>query len=112
MGGGCGGEPVPAEVRALAALLERRWSLSVLYAAHLGAVRFSEFQAALGPVPPATLTQRLADLEDAGLMERRVLPTRPPRTEYGLTTEGHSLAPMLEALTACSRRPGMPTDRS
>ena len=98
---GC--EPVPAEVRALAALLERRWSLSVLYAAHLGAVRFSEFQQALGAVPPATLTQRLADLEDAGLVERRVVPTRPPRTEYGLTAEGRRLAPMLEALTACSR---------
>lgn len=101
---GC--EPVPAEVRALAALLERRWSLSVLYAAHLGAVRFSEFQQALGAVPSATLTQRLADLEGAGLLERRVVASRPPRTEYGLTAEGRRLAPVLEALTACSRRGG------
>jgi DNA-binding HxlR family transcriptional regulator len=99
----CSREPVPPEVRALAALLERRWSLSVLYAAHLGAVRFSEFEQALGQVPPATLAARLADLESAGLIERRVLHTRPPRTEYVLTAEGHRLAPMLEALTACSR---------
>ncbi|MHC1558885.1 winged helix-turn-helix transcriptional regulator [Actinomycetospora sp. C-140] len=99
----CSREPVPPEVRALAALLERRWSLSVLYAAHLGAVRFSEFEQALGQVPPATLAARLADLESAGLIERRVLPTRPPRTEYVLTGEGERLAPMLEALTACSR---------
>lgn len=104
---GCrGGEPVPAEVRALAALLERRWSLSVLYAAHLGAGRFTEFQQALGPVPPATLTQRLADLEGAGLLERRVIPSRPPRTEYALTAQGRRLAPVLEALTACSRHAG------
>ncbi|MEJ2859869.1 winged helix-turn-helix transcriptional regulator [Actinomycetospora flava] len=99
----CSREPVPPEVRALTALLERRWSLSVLYAAHLGAVRFSEFEQALGQVPPATLAARLADLEEAGLIERRVLDTRPPRTEYGLSAEGRRLAPLLEALTACSR---------
>lgn len=99
----CSREPVPPEVRALTALLERRWSLSVLYAAHLGAVRFSEFEQALGPVPPATLAARLADLESAGLIERRVLDTRPPRTEYALTAEGRRLAPLVEALTACSR---------
>ena len=99
----CSREPVPAEVRALTALLERRWSLSVLYAAHLGAVRFSEFEQALGAVPPATLAARLADLETAGLLERRVLHTRPPRTEYVLSPEGRRLAPLLEALTTCSR---------
>lgn len=106
--GGWGCEPVPAEVRRLTALLERRWSLSVLYAAHLGARRFSEFEQALGaggPVPPATLAQRLADLETEGLLERRVIDARPPRTEYHLTAPGRRLAPILDALTACSHRP-------
>jgi DNA-binding HxlR family transcriptional regulator len=104
----CSREPVPPEVRALTALLERRWSLSVLYAAHLGAARFSEFEQALGQVPPATLAARLADLESAGLLERRVLDTRPPRTEYALSAEGLRLAPLLEALTTCSRGRGGP----
>src|SRR3954471_12892189 len=99
----CPQGPVPPEVRAMAALLERRWSLSVLYAAHLGAGRFSEFEQALGQVPPATLAARLAELEAAGLIERRVLDTRPPRTEYALSATGRRLAPLLEALTACSR---------
>jgi DNA-binding HxlR family transcriptional regulator len=99
----CPQGPVPPEVRAMAALLERRWSLSVLYAAHLGASRFSEFEQALASVPPATLAQRLADLEAAGLLGRRVVDGRPPRTEYALTAEGRRLAPMLEALRECSR---------
>lgn len=103
MGRGCGQDPVPPEVRRLTALLERRWSLSVLYAAHLGAVRFSEFEQALGAVPPATLAQRLVDLESAGLVERRVLDARPPRTEYHLTDDGLRLAPVIQALTSCSR---------
>ena len=80
--------PMPPEVRRLAALLERRWLLSVLYAAYLGAVRFSQFRQVLGPVPPATLAQRLSELEDAGLLERVVVDGRPPRTEYRLTPEG------------------------
>src|ERR1700712_5916999 len=100
----CSREPVPPHVRAVRALLDRRWSLSVLYAAHLGAARFSEFEQALGQVPPATLAARLADLESAGLLERRVLDTRPPRTEYALSAEGHRLGPPPQGLTP--PRPG------
>ena len=101
--------PMPPEVRRRAALLERRWLLSVLYAAYLGAVRFSQFRDVLGPVPPATLAQRLSELEDAGLLERVVVDDRPPRTEYRLTPEGRRLAPLLVALTHCSGRRRRPT---
>ena len=91
-------EPVPEEVRRAADLLERRWLLSVLYAALAGALRFNEFRQALEGVPARTLTDRLRELEAAGLIERRVLDTRPPRTEYRLTEEGRALAPVVEAL--------------
>jgi len=36
-------QPVPEEVRRAADLLERRWQLSIIYAALTGALRFSEF---------------------------------------------------------------------
>ena len=45
-------EPMPEGVRRTADLLERRWLLSVLYAAHSGALRFNEFKQILGGVPP------------------------------------------------------------
>jgi len=45
----------------VADLLERRWTVSILYVSHGGAVRFNEFVQALGTIPPATLAQRLAD---------------------------------------------------
>src|SRR5438093_750717 len=61
--------PLPEEIRRAADLLERRWTVSILYVSHEGAVRFNEFQQALGSIPPATLAQRLADLEQAGLLE-------------------------------------------
>ena len=91
--------PVPEEVRRLADLLERRWTLPVLYAAHLGAERFNEFQQALGSIPPATLAQRLADLEEAGVLERAVIDARPPYVEYRLTRRGRQLRSLMNALS-------------
>ncbi len=91
---------VPEEVRRAADLLERRWSVTIVYAAHSGAVRFNEFLDACGRIPPGTLASRLADLERAGVLERRVLDSRPPRVEYVLTERGRR----LEALVAALRR--------
>jgi DNA-binding HxlR family transcriptional regulator len=96
-------EQIPEEVRRAADLLERRWTLSILYASIEGAVRFNEFVAALGRVPPATLTVRLNDLVEAELLERRVLDTRPPAVEYRLTARGKRYEPVLRELVRCAR---------
>jgi DNA-binding HxlR family transcriptional regulator len=91
--------PLPEEVRRAADLLERRWTLSILYASIEGALRFNEFQQALGTIPPATLAQRLSDLEEAGVFERAVIDDRPPRVEYRLTRRGRQLRSLVNALT-------------
>jgi DNA-binding HxlR family transcriptional regulator len=96
-------DPVPEEVRRAAGLLERRWTLSILYASVEGAARFNEFRAAVGRVPPATLTIRLTELVDAGVLERRVLDTRPPAVEYRLTARGKRFEPLLRELARCTR---------
>jgi DNA-binding HxlR family transcriptional regulator len=95
--------PLPEEVRRAAELLERRWTVSILYASHEGAVRFNEFLQALGTVPPATLAQRLADLEQAGVFDRVVIDSRPPRAEYRLTPRGRQLRALVDALTRFAR---------
>jgi DNA-binding HxlR family transcriptional regulator len=96
-------EPVPEEVRRAADLLERRWTLSILYASIEGAERFNEYREALGGVPPATLTARLTGLVEAGVLERRVLDTRPPAVEYRLTVRGRQFEPLVRELVRCSR---------
>ena len=80
-------------------LLERRWTISILYVSHEGAVRFNEFLQALGTIPPATLAQRLTDLEKAGVLEREVIDSRPPRVEYRLTERGRQLRSLVSALS-------------
>lgn len=95
---------MPAEVRRAAGILERRWLISIVYAALEGAVRFSEFRQAIGGIPPTTLAERLRQLERAGVVERRVVPASPPFAEYRLTSAGRELAPLVEALERWTAR--------
>jgi DNA-binding HxlR family transcriptional regulator len=94
---------IPEEVRRAADLLERRWTVSILWASLSGAVRFGEFRQTLGTIPPATLTARLNDLEQAGILERLVIDARPPRTEYRLTARGSELRVLIAALARLAR---------
>ena len=72
--------------------------LAILWAAHAGAVRFNEFLQAVGGIPPRTLAARLLELENAGVIERTVITSRPPRVEYRLTEEGRRLERLVAAL--------------
>src|SRR5438876_1110603 len=94
--------PLPEEVARATDLLGRRWALAILWAsAEAGAVRFNEFKQSLEGIPPRTLAARLVELEEAGVLERRVLDTRPPRVEYRLTPAGRRLGTVArEALAS------------
>jgi DNA-binding HxlR family transcriptional regulator len=98
-------EPVPEEVRQAADLLERRWLLSIIYAALSGAIRFNEFAEAVPGISARMLAERLRDLERAGLVRRVVLPSSPPTVEYRLTSRGRKLAPVMEAVRAYALAP-------
>ena len=93
-------KPVPEEVRRAADLLERRWVISVMWASLEGAVRFNEFRQSVQGVPPRTLTERLRELEQAGVLERRLVDASPPYAEYRLTERGRRLAPVVQAMGA------------
>jgi DNA-binding HxlR family transcriptional regulator len=90
--------PIPEEVRQLAGLLERRFSISVIWASTQGASRFNEYAQALHPVAPGTLTARLTELERAGILSRRLIDDRPPRVEYRLTPRGERVAAAVALL--------------
>jgi DNA-binding HxlR family transcriptional regulator len=93
-------EPVPEEVRRAAGLLERRWTISILWASSEGALRFNELKQAVGEIPPRTLAQRLVELEEAGVLVRQVIDARPPRVEYRLTDEGRRLKLVVDAVAS------------
>jgi DNA-binding HxlR family transcriptional regulator len=98
-------KPVPAEVRQAADLLERRWQLSIIYAALTGALRFNDFADAIAGISPRMLSERLRDLEAAGLIERKVIPSSPPKVEYRLTNRGRQLGPIIDAMRIYAGEP-------
>jgi DNA-binding HxlR family transcriptional regulator len=63
-----------------------------------GAARFNEFRQAVGAIPPNTLSDRLRELEEAGVLERRLVAANPPFAEYRLTAQGKRLAPVVRAM--------------
>ena len=88
-----------------------KWRTVLL--AHLkeGVHRYGELRRLVPDVSEKMLVQRLRELERDGLVERRDKGTAPPHVEYRLTDEGHSLAPVLQALydwgTARAARTGI-----
>ncbi|GAA3521528.1 helix-turn-helix domain-containing protein [Actinocatenispora rupis] len=79
------------------------WSLLIVRDALHGLSRFDEFQQSLG-ISSNSLTRRLAELCDAGLLTRHRYQERPPRDEYRLTARGRDLQPVVEALAGWGRR--------
>ncbi|MET8995918.1 helix-turn-helix domain-containing protein [Amycolatopsis sp. NPDC004169] len=74
-----------------------RWALLVLRELGFGVHRFNDIQANTG-APRISLTTRLRDLEDAGLITRRRYSDHPPRDEYLLTEAGEAIGPVLREL--------------
>lgn len=70
----------------------------VLYELRLGPRRYSELHRVAKNATQKVLTQHLRELEEDGLIERRVFPEVPPRVQYCLTPLGKSLQPALAAL--------------
>jgi len=80
-------------------LIGERWTVLILRDLFRhGAVRFQDLQDSLSGIAPNTLSARLKDLEQNGLVERRTYSEHPPRLEYQLTDRGKSLGPILKAL--------------
>lgn len=76
----------------------RKWSLQILRELFRGSRRTYELLEALPGISTKTLTIRLRQLEQYGLIKRTVYPEIPPRVEYCLTEKGQELQPVIEAL--------------
>ncbi len=72
--------------------------MATIYACSSGAARFNEFRQSLPGVSPTTLSERLEQLEAAGIVERSLVAGRPPHTEYLLTQRGRRLAHAVAGL--------------
>ncbi|NUP07901.1 MAG: helix-turn-helix transcriptional regulator [Polyangiaceae bacterium] len=79
------------------------WTLLILRDALLGFRCFGEFEERLG-IAPTTLTRKLDQLVEDGLLDRVRYTERPPRHEYVLTDKGRELYSVMVAIGAWSNR--------
>ncbi|WP_340687560.1 helix-turn-helix domain-containing protein [Amycolatopsis coloradensis] len=72
-------------------IIGERWSLLIVRDLVLGPKRFTELQAGLPKIPPSTLSARLNELEQSGVLRRRLLPQLDAAVVYELTEYGSEL---------------------
>ena len=75
-----------------------KWKFWILYHLLSGTKRFGEVQRLLPEVSRQMLTIQLRELEQIGLLRRRIYVQMPPKVEYSLTELGWSLEPLLRQM--------------
>ncbi|MGY8972541.1 MAG: winged helix-turn-helix transcriptional regulator [Sphingomonadales bacterium] len=79
-------------------LVGERWALLVVRELMFGARRFSDLRARLPGISAKVLTERLAGLEEAGVLNRRKLPPPVSAQVYELTEWGYRAEPLVQEL--------------
>ncbi len=92
--------PVHCPVEATLALIGGKYKTLILWNLTEGTLRFSELRKIVTAATPKMLTHQLRELEQDGLVARKVYPVVPPKVEYSLTPLGQSIRPILESMYA------------
>ena len=98
----CDEEWCPIEVSI--EVLGGMWKVLILRELAAGTKRYSELHRALKSVTHKMLAQQLRELEQDGVLNRKVYPVVPPKVEYSLTPLGTELDPILKAMEVWGKK--------
>ena len=79
-------------------MLGEKWTLQLLHQIVLGNTRFGQLQRAMTGISPKTLMVRLRELEEVGILTRKVFPGYPLHVEYTATERGKALGNVIRAM--------------
>ena len=92
-------EKLPAcPVETTLTLISDKWKVLILRDLLPGTKRFGELRKSIVHVSQKVLTAQLRQMEQSGLVNRKVYAEVPPKVEYSLTDVGYSLKPILDAM--------------
>ncbi|MEI6408749.1 MAG: helix-turn-helix domain-containing protein [Bacteroidota bacterium] len=87
--------PVTATMKVLGG----KWKPILINAIYLTApARFGELKRSVAGITQSMLTQQLRELEDDGLISRKIYAEIPPKVEYTLTEFGLTLSPIMQSM--------------
>lgn len=82
------------------AILGKKWTGLILRLLMDGPKRFTDFKSHIPGLNDRSLSDRLRELEEAGVLVREVHDTKPVLIEYRLTEKGRALEPVVKAIQA------------
>lgn len=86
----------PVEITLM--LISNRWKILIIRDLLEGTKRFGQLKKSVEGVSQKVLTSNLRDMEQSGLLIRKVFAEVPPHVEYTLTETGYSLKPILDEM--------------
>jgi DNA-binding HxlR family transcriptional regulator len=81
-----------------------KWKVLILWWIRDGVLRFGELRRQIPGISERMLTQQLRELEDDGVVRRKVYSEVPPKVEYSLTSYGKSLRPITKLMCDWGKR--------
>lgn len=80
-----------------------KWKPVILHRIKIGINRFGALQRAIPVISKQMLTSQLRELEQDGIIERKIYAEIPPKVEYFITKNGETVFPVLDALANWGR---------
>jgi DNA-binding HxlR family transcriptional regulator len=81
-------------------VLNGKWKPALLNAISMDVKRPSEILRLVGGVTRRVLNVQLKELEEHGMVQKKIYPQLPPKVEYSLTAVGWSLMPIIDAMNS------------
>ncbi len=81
-----------------AEVLCTRWTMVLMRELMAGSTRFNDLRRGVPKMSPTLLSQRLKELEQSGIVQRRALQSEKGVFEYHLTEAGRDIGPVVEAM--------------
>jgi DNA-binding HxlR family transcriptional regulator len=85
-------------------IIGKRWTVLIIREILRGNTHFNRFMENIDGISPKVLTERLRELEQLGIIRRRIVSEYPVKVEYSLTDLGRGFEPVLLSAASFSMK--------